>query len=138
MRRRVVEARVARLATVRPGGTPHVAPITFVLDEDRLFSAIDHKPKTTADLQRLKNLETNPAASVMVDYYDDDWSLLWWARADGSTRVLEPGPYHERAVSRLVEKYAPYRTTRPTGPALVVEIDRWSSWSANPDPGQGG
>ncbi|MEX0789469.1 MAG: TIGR03668 family PPOX class F420-dependent oxidoreductase [Actinomycetota bacterium] len=137
MRRRVTEARVARLATVRPDGTPHVVPITFVLDGDLIFSAVDHKPKKTADLQRLKNLEANPVASVIVDHYDDDWSFLWWARADGSARVVQRGPVHERAVDRLVEKYAPYRTYRPTGAVLVVAIDRWSSWSANPAPGAG-
>lgn len=133
----MIEARVARLATVRPDGTPHVVPITFVLDGNRIFSAIDHKPKTTANLQRLRNLEANPAASFIVDHYDDDWSLLWWARADGSTRVVEGGPDHERAVTGLVEKYAPYRTHRPTGPVLVIEIDRWRSWSAGPARGGG-
>ena len=137
MLRRVTQARIARLATVRPDGTPHVVPITFVLDGNRIFSAIDHKPKTTANLQRLRNLEANPVASVIVDHYDDDWSFLWWARADGLTRVVERGPDHERAVARLVEKYAPYRTHRPTGPVLMVEIDRWSSWSADRAPRDG-
>lgn len=130
-----MEARVARLATVRPDGTPHVVPITYVLDGNRIFSAIDHKPKSTANLQRLRNLKANPVASVIVDHYDDDWSFLWWARADGSARVVERGPDHQRAVTRLMEKYAPYRTHRPTGPVLVIEVGRWSSWSANPVPG---
>jgi PPOX class probable F420-dependent enzyme len=131
----VIEARVARLATVRPGGAPHVVPITFILDGDRIFSVVDHKPKSTTDLQRLKNLKANPVASVIIDHYDDDWSFLWWARADGSARVVQTGPLHELAVDRLVEKYAPYRANRPTGPVLVVEIERWRSWSADPSPG---
>jgi PPOX class probable F420-dependent enzyme len=136
-RRRVIEARVARLATVRPDGAPHVVPITFVIDGDRIFTVVDHKPKTTTDLQRLKNLEANPVASVIVDHYDDDWSFLWWARADGSARVVQAGPLHERAVNLLVAKYAPYRTRRPAGPVLVLEIDRWSFWAANPAPASG-
>ena len=37
-RRRFAAARVARLATTRPDGTPHVVPVTFAVDGDCLVS----------------------------------------------------------------------------------------------------
>ena len=129
-RRRVLDARVARLATVRPDGRPHVVPITFALHGEKIVSAIDHKPKTTTNLQRLKNIEANPFASVVIDRYDEDWSTLWWIRADGSARIVEEGFDHETAVAQLAEKYAPYRSRPPRGPVIIIEVQRWSTWSA--------
>lgn len=127
LRARVVAARVARLATIRPDGTPHVIPITFVLDGRSIVTAIDHKPKRTTDLQRLRNIHANPAVAVLVDHYDDDWARLWWARADGTARVVA-APDAAEALDLLAVKYAPYRQRRPEGPVIVVTVDRWSAW----------
>ena len=63
---------------------PHLVPITFAVDGDALYSAVDAKPKSTRALRRLANIAANPAVSVLVDHYDDDWTRLWWARADGA------------------------------------------------------
>ncbi|MDQ4129734.1 MAG: TIGR03668 family PPOX class F420-dependent oxidoreductase [Actinomycetota bacterium] len=130
LRQRVFEARVARLATVRPDGRPHVVPVTFALEGDRFVTAIDHKPKTTTALQRLKNIEARPVASVIVDHYEDDWSRLWWVRGDGTAEILHEGSTRERAITQLVEKYAPYEDDPPQGPVIVVTVERWASWSA--------
>ncbi len=132
LRQRVARARVARLATVRPDGRPHVVPITFALDGDAVVTAVDHKPKTTTSLQRLRNIEARPVASVLVDHYDDDWSALWWVRGDGDARVVSEGAERERAVRRLVEKYDPYRDSPPRGPVIVLAVTRWSCWSSSP------
>ncbi len=73
-RRRVAEARVGHLATVTPQGRPHVVPCCFVLDGDRIVSAVDAKPKSTLALARLANLRAHPEAALLVDRYDEDWS----------------------------------------------------------------
>lgn len=132
LRRQVERAPVARLATVRTDGRPHLVPITFALEGDHIVTVVDHKPKTSNDLRRLRNLEANPAASVLVDHYDDDWDRLWWARADGKARVVHEGPDWARAVDRLVEKYRPYGDHRPAGPVIAMTVDHWTSWSAAP------
>ncbi|HEX2275077.1 MAG TPA: TIGR03668 family PPOX class F420-dependent oxidoreductase [Acidimicrobiales bacterium] len=129
LRRRVERAPVARLATVRPDGHPHVVPITFALDAGTVVTAIDHKPKTTTSLQRLRNVEARPVASVLVDHYDEDWSRLWWVRGDGSARVVTGGAEREQAVERLVAKYEQYREAPPQGPVIVVSVARWAAWS---------
>jgi PPOX class probable F420-dependent enzyme len=133
MRRRFTAARVARLATVRPDGRPHVVPVCFAIDGDRVVSVVDDKPKRSAELARLANVRAQPAVSLLVDEYDDDWSHLWWVRVDGTAAVVDSGADHERAAALLATKYAQYahyRDDRPPGAALVVTVERWSGWSA--------
>ena len=78
-------ARVARLATVTPDGSPHVVPIVFAVDGDTIYTAVDGKPKRSRQLQRLANIAAHPRVTVLADRYDEDWSQLWWVRADGVT-----------------------------------------------------
>jgi PPOX class probable F420-dependent enzyme len=129
-RERFAEARVARLATADRGGRPHIVPIVFALDGDRLYSVVDAKPKRTAALRRLANVRENPAVAVLVDHYDDaDWDALWWARADGSARVLEPDdPEARHAIELLGERYP---RQRAVGRVLAIDVERWSGWSAS-------
>ena len=102
-------------------------PVTFaVIDDDTIVTAVDHKPKRTKALARLRNIEAHPAVSVLADEYDDaDWSRLWWARADGVARVLDASP---RAVSLLVARYPQYAELPPAGPVIEIEVTRWSGW----------
>jgi PPOX class probable F420-dependent enzyme len=125
-------ARVARLATVGEDGRPHLVPIVFALDGDLLYSAVDHKPKRTQRLHRLANIAANPRVSVLADHYEEDWTRLWWVRADGVARVVEPGGgvEHERAVALLAARYEQYGGQPPAGAAIVAEIVRWSGWGA--------
>ena len=125
---RVRGAPVARLATVRPDGRPHLVPITFAFDGDVLVTAVDGKPKRTTDLQRLRNIATQPAVSVLVDGYDDDWTRLWWVRLDGLAEVVRDGAGHAGAIEALVAKYPQYRDRTPSGPVVRVHPSRVSSW----------
>lgn len=130
-RERFEAARVARLATVAGDGRPHVVPITFALDGQLIVTAVDHKPKRTTALKRLANIAENPRVSVLVDEYDDDWSRLWWARADGTASVVEPEPQErERLAQLLAARYEQYRAQPPAGPAILIAVERWSGWSA--------
>jgi PPOX class probable F420-dependent enzyme len=121
--------RVARLATADGDGRPHLVPIVFAVEGDRVYSAVDAKPKRTTALRRLANVQVNPAVSLLVDHYDDeDWSALWWARADGAGRVIgSEEPEWRRATQLLSERYPQQRAT---GAVLAVDVERWSGWSA--------
>jgi PPOX class probable F420-dependent enzyme len=127
----VAAAPVARLATLRPDGTPRLVPITFVLLDGLVCSAVDEvKPKTTTRLARLADVGRDPRVGVVVDHYADDWSALWWVRVDGTAAVHEEGELRERALAALVAKYPPYAAAPPTGALLVVTPTRWAGWSA--------
>jgi PPOX class probable F420-dependent enzyme len=129
-RARLAAAPVARLASVGRDGRPHLIPICFALDGATLLSAVDHKPKRTLALRRLANVAANPAVSVLADHYEDDWSRLWWVRADGLARIAEPASAdHARAVGLLAGRYEQYRGRAPEGPAIVVEISAWRGWA---------
>lgn len=131
-RDRFAAARVARLATSDFSGQPHLVAICFAIDGETVYTAVDHKPKTTTSLRRLKNLAMNGRCSLLVDHYEDeDWSRLWWVRADGSGHELrEDQPEREHALGLLVERYEQYRHQPPEGPVVAVAVDRWVGWSA--------
>ncbi|GAB3145674.1 TIGR03668 family PPOX class F420-dependent oxidoreductase [Amycolatopsis stemonae] len=127
-RSRFAASRVARLATVSAAGVPHLVPVTFAVRGDRVVFAVDHKPKSSTSLRRLRNIAENPAVCFLADEYAEDWSQLWWARADGSARVLSPGA---EPVSWLVEKYAQYRSRPPEHAVVVTEVHTWSGWAGS-------
>jgi len=128
-KQRMSEARVARLATADAEGRPHIVPITFAIDGDTLYFAVDAKPKRTTDLKRLRNIAANPAVSVLVDHYEEDWSRLWWVRVDGTARIIADHAEAERATELLAGRYPQYRTARPEGPIVGISIERISAWS---------
>ncbi len=135
MRRRFAHARVARLATVGADGRPHLVPICFALVDDRIISVVDHKPKTTTNLRRLANIRANPAVTLLVDHWDEDWSTLWWIRVDGQATVVDepakPGTVFESLLLELHGKYrGSYGRHAFDGPAIVIDAQRWTGWSA--------
>ena len=129
MKQRLAQAQVAHLATAGMDGRPHVVPITFATDGETLYFAVDAKPKRTTNLKRLQNIAANPAVSVLVDRYEDDWTRLWWVRVDGTARIVEDPAEWERAIDLLMKRYPQYRHTRPQGPVVAISMDRLSGWS---------
>ncbi|KAA9166295.1 TIGR03668 family PPOX class F420-dependent oxidoreductase [Amycolatopsis acidicola] len=125
-RARFTAARVARLATVDAAGVPHLVPVTFALDRGAIVFAVDHKPKRTTDLRRLRNIAANPSVAFLADAYDEDWTRLWWVRADGYAAVV-PG----HSVDALVAKYPQYRERPPEGPVVRTEVTKLSGWAAS-------
>ena len=141
-RSRFAAARVARLATAGTDGRPHLVPVVFAVSGDIVYSAVDAKPKRTTSLRRLANVRENPAVALLVDHYEDeDWGALWWVRADGRGRVLDPAgetpsgtgddPAAEateahRAIELLRERYPQQEAA---GAVLAVDVERWTGWS---------
>lgn len=122
------EARVARLATVDEHGQPHLVPVTFALDGDVAYIAVDHKPKTTRNLKRLRNIEANPRVSLLVDEYTEDWTRLWWIRADGIATILRDPATFAEPIRLLAAKYPQYRANPIEGPIIRIEITHRARW----------
>ncbi|MHB8532461.1 MAG: TIGR03668 family PPOX class F420-dependent oxidoreductase [Solirubrobacteraceae bacterium] len=131
-RERFARAEVARLASVGAGERPHIVPIVFALEGEAIYSVLDDKPKRSAELKRFENLRANPAAAVLADHYEHDWTQLWWVRADGHARLLDP---HDREALRAVALLsARYPQQRAEGPVLAVDVERWTGWAARQGP----
>ena len=124
------DASVAILATVGSNGVPHVVPVVFAVHNDVIYTAIDAKRKSTRRLRRLANIEYNPAVSLLVDHYDDDWSQLWWVRADGVAAIHHSGEEMANGYTLLRKKYVQYQRIALDGPVVTVDVQRWSSWQA--------
>lgn len=130
MRQRVAAARSGVLGTLRPDGRPNLVPVTFALDGDTVYTAVDHKPKRTRRLRRLDHIRSDPRVALLVDGYDEDWSALWWCRLDGDASIVGDGDGLARAADALTAKYEQYRGQRPAGPAIVVAVTGWTGWRA--------
>ena len=126
-RRRFAAARVARLGTVSAQGEPHLVPVCFAVAGDAIWTAVDAKPKRTRALARLANVAAEPRVALLADRYDEDWSQLWWVRADGVATVVESDP---AALALLAQRYPQYAAAPPAGPFLRIDVRRWSGWSA--------
>jgi PPOX class probable F420-dependent enzyme len=130
---RLASVPVVRLATVDETGRPHLVVATFAPDfgtaADRLYTAVDAKPKTTRDLRRLRNIRANPHVAVLADHYEGDWTRLWWVRADATAEVVEDPAAMARPIALLRERYPQYRATPPEGPVIAIAVERWSGWA---------
>ncbi len=128
-RGRLAAARVARLATTGSDGRPHLVPVTFAVDGDLIYTAVDHKPKTTANLRRLRNIRENPRVALLADHYSEDWSTLWWVRVDGRASIIEDTAAIRHQLDMLAERYEQYRQARPAGPVIVIAAEHWTGWA---------
>jgi PPOX class probable F420-dependent enzyme len=128
-RARLASAPVMRLATADAAGRPHLVVAAFAVEHDRIYTAVDAKPKSTRDLKRLRNLRVNPRAAVLADHYEDDWTRLWWVRADATAEIIEDPDAMARPVALLRERYRQYRENPPEGPVIALTVERWTGWA---------
>ncbi|MBW0012521.1 TIGR03668 family PPOX class F420-dependent oxidoreductase [Mycobacterium sp.] len=133
---RFTQSPVARLATLTPDGMPHVVPVVFAADvggpagRDTVYTAIDGKRKATRRLRRLSNIESHPRVCLLVDHYVDDWTRLWWIRADGVAEIHSGGDAMDTGYRLLRAKYPQYQSFSLDGPVIAITVHRWSSWHA--------
>jgi PPOX class probable F420-dependent enzyme len=123
-------APVAVLTTVGSDGAPHAVPVVFALRDDVLFTAVDAKRKSTHRLRRLANIAAEPRVSLLVDHYDEQWSQLWWVRADGVAQVHEAGEAMATGYALLRAKYPQYDRVALDGPVVTVAVHKWTEWHA--------
>jgi PPOX class probable F420-dependent enzyme len=120
------------MATVTSQGRPHVVPFVFVLTEQGstriVYWTVDHKPKRSRDLKRIRNIEANTAVGFVVDGYDEDWDRLWWVRCSGIARVVVSQDERGSALRALEEKYPQYANDPPDGPVVAIEIESIDGW----------
>ena len=124
VRKRLKEARVARLATTNLKGQPHVVPICYVFDGALFYTAIDRKPKRVRAerLTRVRNITTTGQAALLIDEYSEDWSRLWYVLVRGRARVVTASSQSARAIRLLRRKYRQYAESMLEDDAVVIRI----------------
>ncbi len=107
-------------------------PCVFAADGDGFVAIpIDTvKPKASSRLQRERNLESDPRATLLVDRWDgDDWTKLWWVRVELRWEPEPPPDRIDALTAALVGRYRQYRD-RPFARILVLRVVGISGWSA--------
>jgi PPOX class probable F420-dependent enzyme len=112
-----------------PGSLPGDPATRAAPYPDTLYFAVDHKPKRSTDLRRLRNIAAEPRVSLLADHYADDWARLWWARADGVARVVPDGAVRDAGLALLRRKHPQYAEAPPRGPVVAIEVRAWTGWA---------
>ena len=126
------------LCTVHAERGVDAVPVAYVVDDDGYVGVpVDHvKPKASPRLQRERNLEADPRATLLVEHWDpDDWSQLWWVRAElrwqDAPSERAPSDRAASLAAGLATRYPQYRD-QPFHRVLVLRIVRITGWSGAP------
>jgi len=119
------------LCTVHAERGVDAVPVAYVVDEDGYVGVpVDRvKPKASSRLQRERNLEGDPRATLLVEHWDRvDWSRLWWVRAELRWQGAAAGQAAALA-ARLAALYPQY-WDQPFARVLVLRIVGVTGWAA--------
>ena len=121
------------LCTVHAERGVDAVPVAYAVDDDGYVGVpVDRvKPKASLRLQRERNLEADPRATLLVEHWDrNDWSRLWWVRAE---LRWQSDPAASRAAAlavRLAGRYRQYQD-QPFARVLVLHIAGVAGWAAS-------
>ena len=118
------------LATINATGAPDLVPVCFAIVGDAVAIPIDSvKPKRSTALARIRNLERDPRATLLVERWDAaDWSRLWWVRAS-LVRAKVPARIGSELVAALRDRYPQYAGVEFEA-VLTFRIERIGGWEA--------
>ena len=122
-------SRRPRDAPRRPGAD--LVPACFAIEATALAIPIDSvKPKGSTALGRIRNLERDPRATLLVEHWDAaDWSRLWWVRLLlRPRRPRRPTPWN-RSRPGSARRYPQYATARFVE-ILTFRIEHVGGWAA--------
>jgi hypothetical protein len=125
------------LCTVHAERGVDAVPVAYAVDDDGYLGVpVDLvKPKASLRLQRERNLEADPRATLLVEHWDrSDWSRLWWVRAElrwpGDSGASQVAASRAAALAgRLAGRYPQYQD-RPFARVLVLHIVGVTGWAA--------
>ena len=112
----LAQTTIIRLATVTPGGSPHVAPFWFGADRDRIMIS-------TLANQTVRNLSVNPECAVLVDL-GRDFRDLRGALVHGHARIWREDEAIPAVVKTLLDEIERIHAAELTEP----EFERYDRW----------
>ncbi len=121
------------LCTMHPRRGPDPQPVVYaVTDDGYLGVPIDKvKPKSSDRLMREDNLEADPRGTLLIEHWEtQDWSRLWWVRAE-LHHEPEPPPEVVDALADRLARAVPQYADRPFHRVLVCRIVGLTGWAAS-------
>jgi hypothetical protein len=121
------------LCTVHAERGVDAVPVVYVVDEGGCAGIpVDRvKPKSSSRLQRERNLEADPRAALLVEHWDrDDWSRLWWVRAELRWQGNAAAARAADLAARLAGAYPQYRD-QPFIRVLALRVVAVTGWAAD-------
>ena len=95
IREMLMHERVLQVASINPDGTPHLAPMWFVVDEDGSISFT-----TYGKSQKIMNLERDARITVVTDS-GHEYNEIKGVSIDGTAEVIRE-PAHTAKIMRLI------------------------------------
>jgi hypothetical protein len=120
------------LCTVHRERGADAVPVVYVVDDDGYVAVpIDRvKPKSSSRLQRERNLEADPRATLLIEHWDrGDWSRLWWVRAELRWQRDVAPDRVEALAAGLASRYPQY-ADQPFTSVMVLRIVGVTGWAA--------
>jgi hypothetical protein len=117
------------LSTVHPDRGVDAVPMVYAVLDGHVGVPVDRvKPKASTRLQRQRNLEADPRATLLIDHWDPvDWSRLWWVRAELRFEPSAPA-LADRLGNSLAERFPQYQD-RSFADVIVLRIVGVTGWS---------
>jgi PPOX class probable F420-dependent enzyme len=118
------------LATINQTGAPDLVPVCFAIVGDAIAIPVDSvKPKRSTALGRIRNLERDPRATLLLEHWDAaDWTRLWWVRASLVRRDV-PAELGAQLVDALRGRYPQYAGI-DFDAVLTFRIEKIGGWAA--------
>jgi len=119
------------LCTVHPRRGVDAVPVVYAITGEYVGIPVDTiKPKQSTHLQRERNLRADPRATLLVEHWDrEDWSRLWWVRAELRWCENPDAVLTEELAGLLAAAFPQYRG-RPFARVLTLHIADLTGWSA--------
>lgn len=107
----------ATLTTLRPDGTPHVAPVRFTFDAARGIARVT----TRAGARKVRNVATGgPAPRVALCQVDG----VRWVTLEGRAAVTDDSARLSEAVRRYTVRYGSAPPAIPDLVVVEISVDR--------------
>ena len=118
---------LGRIATVSKDHSPHVTPVAFASDEERMYLNITH------DSKKARNIRRNPRVQFVVDdllSFEEFRGVI----VSGKAELISCGKFHEIGRDLIYSKYPKYQKQYPiqeggwSNHILVITPTKVRSW----------
>jgi len=117
---------VGRLATVSRDQSPHVTPLCYATDGERLYL------NTAYDSKKAKNIRENPKVSFVVDEFIG-WENYRGVIVNGKAELVVRGKLHQTGRDFIYKKYPKWQEVYPIQEGsdyiLVITPTKIISWN---------